>query len=99
MRLAAFKIFLVAIIFICLFNLSGCSFGKLNNLEKDVADLKGDFLIIQRERIDEKQVLEQRLKTLEENLKTSNSRIDDLMQRNPIIGGTVAEEPLAGESK
>ncbi|OGL43792.1 MAG: hypothetical protein A2W05_07995 [Candidatus Schekmanbacteria bacterium RBG_16_38_10] len=83
---------IVVLIFLPLF--SGCYINRIVELDSEIQVLKGRVIKIEKDRNDEKQQTETRMKALEDSAKNNSSRIDQLMQRISIVGGKIEEEQI-----
>src|SRR4030067_1228191 len=83
---------IVVLIFLPLF--SGCYINRIVELDSEIQELKGRVIKIEKDRNDEKQQRETRMKALEDSAKNNSSRIDQLMQRISIVGGKIEEEQI-----
>ena len=83
---------IVVLIFLPLF--SGCYINRIVELDSEIQVLKGRVIKIEKDRNDEKQQTETRMKALEDSAKNNSSRIDELMQRISIVGGKIEEEQI-----
>ena len=88
---------IVVLIFLPLF--SGCYINRIVELDSEIQVLKGRVTKIEKDRSDEKQQIETRMKALEEGAKNNSSRIDELMQRISIVGGKIEEEQINEKAK
>ena len=78
---------------------SGCYINRISELDSEIQGLNGRIARIEKGRSEEKQQIETRMKTLEDSFKNNSSRIDQLMQRYPLIGGRVEEEQITEGAK
>ena len=83
---------IAVLIFLPLF--SGCYINTIVELDSEIQVLKGRVTKIEKDRSDEKQQTETRMKALEDSAKNNSSRIDELMQRISIVGGKIEEEQI-----
>jgi len=65
-----------------------------SEINREILELRNDLSKLEKDRANEKQQIETRLKALEEGLISNSSRIDELMQRSPIVGERVEEEQI-----
>ena len=78
---------------------SGCAFERITSLEEEISAMKKDIQDLKKEREARQELIEKKIKNVDERLNIGEKRILELEGRTSVIGRPIGEEEIRGENK